>query len=122
MFKFIITAALLGASFSAKAQTSVNAKFESVIINKKCPDCMALEHWDYKREGFTETLKSQDFNTWIRIDWEAKTVTTTDGTIFPLDFRTNEQQQSQTYIYGGQKLTMYFNRKAEYIGHQIDSF
>lgn len=115
-------AALVIQKESAQAQTSVNAKFETIQITKKCPDCLALEHWAYKREGFTETLKSPEWNTWVKIDWAAKTVTTTDGTTYPLDFSTNEKAQSQTYLYGGQKLTMYFNRKAEYIGHKVDSF
>ena len=119
MFKLTIIAALVAASFSSATAQTVHVN-ELIYVGKKCPDCQELTKWQYSRKGFVEILKSPDFNAYVKIDWEAKTVTTEDGSSYKLEFATNERSQSQTYWYGGQKLTMYFNKNAEYIGHKIE--
>jgi hypothetical protein len=109
--KVTIIAAFIVASININAQT----------VTKKCPDCPELTKWQYNSVGFVETLKNPDLNAFVRINWETKEITTEDGTTYPLDFRTNERKQTQTYLYGGQKLIMFFNQKAEYIGHKVEN-
>jgi hypothetical protein len=109
MRKFLILATIFVATMNINAQT----------VTKKCPDCKELKKWSYKTIGFTETLTNPDLNAFVRIDWEAKKITIEDGTTYPLDFRTNEKEQSQTYLYGDLKLKIFFDKKAEYIGHLV---
>lgn len=119
MKKVIITAALLTALFStASSQQLIQ---NETYVGVKHPVFLdSLKHWHYDRTGFVETLTSKEVNTWIRIDWTEKKVTVTDGTEYTFEFTTNERNQSQTYWYGGQKLIVFFNSKAEYIGHRIE--
>jgi hypothetical protein len=55
---------------------------------------------------------------WVKIDWLKNTIQT-ETDIYPLKFWTNDRLQTQTYQYGGQRLVMYFNKNAQYIGHLV---
>lgn len=116
MRKTIFIAALVAASFSAKAQT------EKPYIGIKCPVCPTLIKLDYEQDGFKEILKNPDFRaTWI-IDWETNTIEC-GGKKYRFKHYTDDTKKSVTVEWLDGSVVMlienYYTDKAAYIGSKF---
>lgn len=106
MFKKLLFAALLVASFSAKAQ----------IVTSKC-GC-TLQKWEYTRTDSSEILVSPDVNTWVELDWKNSKAKVKGGDTYPLTGGSSAFEPKTIAHYGGQTVTIFFDNKNQYIGHE----
>jgi hypothetical protein len=110
MFKKLLFAALIAASFSsAKAQ----------IVTSKCP-CDTLLKWHYERKGAIETLTNPDVKGFIEIDWLNETVTTLEGKFKIKRYAVSADKPEESLEFGGQKLVILFTPTSRYVGHILD--
>lgn len=108
MFKLTIIAALVAASFSsAQAQ----------IVTSKC-GC-TIQKWIYSRTDTTETLENPDANTWVELDWKNGVAHIKGGDTYPLKGQASAFEPKTTAWYGGQTLTIYYDERSRYIGHEV---
>jgi len=116
MNKLFLIAALLVATFCAKAQ---NATKEQPYIGIKCPQCPTLAVWQYETARYIEVFTNPDTRAQILIDWD-KMLVQADGKKYRFEYWTNDKEQSQTIKYGDSdhvKFKVFYDKNAHYVGH-----
>jgi hypothetical protein len=114
MRKLILSAALIAAMFSAKAQT----------VTTKCgcqTDTAKLEKWIYSRTDSTELFQSPEWNTWVEFDWKNNQVRVRGGQTYPMrQYETSAEEPKVTVWYGTAKFTVLYDKRSRYAGHTVE--
>ena len=117
MFRKLLIAALLVASFSATAQTSVKASY----IGVKSP-FSHLIRWDYAQTRYMEVFTNPDFKSEIRVNWRKMTLEY-GGKTYKFQNFTNDRKKSITLKFGEGKSVVvmenYYDKEGQYYGTEF---
>lgn len=110
--KLFITALIITASLSAKAQSTT-------YVGIKCPDCKS-DTWTYTKEGYYELIENNE--TAISIDWKTLEVIQ-DGRVYAMKYYKIGTDATVTikffHLDDVQEIKIWYDAQGRYKAHEL---
>ncbi len=92
-------------------------------ITSKCgckSETTYLEKWDFTRTDSTETLDNPDLNDWIVINWVESTIRIKgQAKPYTIKYHVSATEPEAKVWFADKLLTLFYDNKGHYTGHQI---